>query len=75
MAHVDMGAVDDLLSEKGISVSQLARDMDIDRAMLTKWRNGRYRPSLEMAVRMANALDCSVDDIIVRDTADALSRN
>ncbi len=47
---------------KGISQSELARKLKIDRSHLNRVINGKSRPSTALLERIAAILDCSVKD-------------
>ena len=47
----------------GLSQAQLARQIDVSRQTLNAIERGRRLPSLEVAHRIADALDCSLDDV------------
>ena len=46
-----------------MSQAQLARQIDIGRQTLNAIERGQRLPSLEIAHRIADALDCSLDDV------------
>lgn len=54
-----------LIRARGTNVSALARSMNTHRPDVSAWINGRKEPSLSSAVRLAKALDCKVDDLLV----------
>ena len=47
--------------EKGINQAELARRAGIPRTNVTRFESGSYNPSLEMLVRMAQALEMNLE--------------
>lgn len=47
-----------------ISLSQFSAMVGVNRSLLSKWRRGKGHPSLEMLIRVADALDC---DVVLQD--------
>ncbi|MCI8726223.1 MAG: helix-turn-helix transcriptional regulator [Hungatella sp.] len=47
--------------EKGITQAELARRAGIPRTNVTRFESGTYNPSLEMLVRMAQALEMNLE--------------
>ncbi len=48
---------------RGISRAQLAYRLEIDRAAVTRWEQGKIIPSLSMALKMAELFNCSVEEL------------
>ena len=48
---------------KGISKADLARKLGVNRSYITRLENGDVTPSLEMAYRIADCLNCQVTDL------------
>ena len=46
-----------------MSQAQLARQIDVSRQTLNAVERGQRMPSLEIAHRIADALDCNLDDV------------
>ncbi len=63
---IDGQEVRRLMDERKTNVSALARTMRTHRPDVSAWINGRKDPSLTSAVRLAKALNCKVDDLLVR---------
>ena len=55
-----------ILKEKKMSQNQLRLRLDLSTSVMYKWTSGKSFPLLESLVRIANALDCSVDYLIGR---------
>ena len=47
----------------GMSQAQLAREIDVSRQTLNAIERGQRLPSLEVAHRIADALECDLDDV------------
>jgi putative transcriptional regulator len=50
---------------KGINQAELARRLGISRSYLNKLENGKSDPSIRLAVRIAQALDTTLNDIFL----------
>lgn len=48
----------------GITQMQLAEIIGVDQSTISQWETGHALPSLKIAVKLANALGCKVDDLI-----------
>ena len=46
---------------KGITQTELARRTGISQPNITRFESGKYNPSLDMMVRIATALEMSLD--------------
>jgi putative transcriptional regulator len=49
--------------ERGYTQEGLAQAVDVTRQSIIAIEKGRYRPSVELALRLALALDADIDDI------------
>ena len=52
-----------------LSISKLAIGVGSDRALVSSWENGRREPTLDSVIKMADVLNCSVDDLVFRGEA------
>ena len=52
-----------LRKARGISQAQLARDCGVSPGAVAAWEVGRNFPTLPMAVKIAAALGCKIDDL------------
>lgn len=52
-----------LMAEEGISVAQLAIKADVSVTAVRKYLRGEMAPSLETASKLAEALNCTPNDI------------
>jgi putative molybdopterin biosynthesis protein len=48
---------------KGLKQVDLARKLGMDRSHINRIENGAQTPTLALALRIANALDCNIQDI------------
>ncbi|MBQ3470355.1 helix-turn-helix transcriptional regulator [Candidatus Saccharibacteria bacterium] len=55
-----------LIKRTSLSISQIAREADVQRTSLSKWLNGYMEPSLRNAVLLADFFNVSVDELIGR---------
>ena len=51
---------------RGISQAELARRLEMARQQINNYEQGRFEPSLEIAKRIADALDVSLDALTGR---------
>ena len=51
----------------GMTQQQLADAIGITASAVTKWETGSCKPSLENMLKVARALKCSMDDLILPD--------
>jgi len=49
-----------------LSVSKLARMVGTDRTLVSGWENGRRTPTVASMTNLADALGCSLDDLVIR---------
>jgi len=52
-------------NEKGLSQEELGIKVSVDHRHISGIESGRKSPSLELIIRIANALEVSADDILV----------
>lgn len=53
----------DYRTKKGLTPKEFAQIVDISVSHLRKIEKGQGTPSLKLAVRIAKALDCTLDDL------------
>ncbi|MFO1442821.1 helix-turn-helix transcriptional regulator [Bacillus sp. Bva_UNVM-123] len=51
------------LAELNIKQQDLCKKLGVTKQTLNAWVNGRATPTLEMSFKIANLLDCKVDDL------------
>lgn len=49
-----------------MSITRLARLIGSDRSLVSGWENGRNAPNVASLTKIADALGCSLDDLVVR---------
>lgn len=54
----------ELRRNKGLTQSQLAKRLYVSQMLVSYWEQGIREPSCSMIIRLANALDCSVEQIV-----------
>lgn len=56
-----------LRKAKGWTQEQLAKELNINRATLSKYENGQIEPSISMLRKICNTIDCNLTDIMPAD--------
>lgn len=56
-----------LRREKGLSQLELAEQLGINQSAVAQWENGKTTPSFKRLKKLAEALECSVDDLTKED--------
>ena len=56
---------------RGLTQEQLARQIDVGLDAVRKWERGKRTPMLDMAAKLADALDCTIDELAGRIQAEA----
>ncbi len=64
-----MNRIAQLREEKGLSQQELADAIGVNQSTVHRYETGEYIPRLRIAMRMIVVLDCTMDDILGRDTA------
>ena len=54
------------MEERGLNHHTLAKQIFVSQAMVTGIIHGYKQPSLALAVRMADVLGCSLDELVLR---------
>lgn len=49
---------------KNLTQKQLATKLNVKRTTVTMWENGKSMPNVNMLKKIANALDCTIDDLV-----------
>lgn len=55
----------EMRERKGISQAELARRLKVSRSYINTLENNKKTPNLRMAVRIAEALGCTLNDIFL----------
>ena len=53
-----------LRDEKGLTDADISKITDIPRSTFTDWKSGRSNPKIEKLVKIAAALDVTLDDFV-----------
>lgn len=56
--------VEELRRRKGWNQAELARRVGVTQVSIWKFENGKANPNLETLVKLARALECSLDDLV-----------
>ena len=49
--------------EKGMNQEQLAEKLEVDRSAVAKWETGEAMPRAEKIPKIAEALNCRIEDL------------
>ncbi|MFX0010718.1 MAG: helix-turn-helix transcriptional regulator [Candidatus Hermodarchaeota archaeon] len=58
-------SIKDLREKKNISVSQLAEKVGVPIQTIIYLEEGRYNPSLTLAFKIAEVLNCKIEDLFI----------
>lgn len=58
-----------IMDQKGITSAALARKSGFSKGAISQWRNGIYTPSHENMLALAEALQCSIEELAEKPTA------
>ena len=58
-----MSKLEQLRKNKGISQKVLAETLGVDQSTGSLWESGKTFPRPDVAIRLACALDCTIEDI------------
>lgn len=50
-----------LMTERGLTVKELAAHLGVSTVCIQHWRNGRWEPKMRPAIRLARRLDTTVE--------------
>lgn len=53
-----------ILFQRNIKQSQLAKKLGVTQQLVSKWVTGGCQPQIEMLPKLAEALNCSVEEIV-----------
>lgn len=59
----------ELMKERKIQQKDLAAEIGISQSVLSDWKSGRLKPSIDIILKIANYLDVSVDYLLGNDSA------
>ena len=55
-----------LMDEKGINAAQLTRTLGLANSLITEWKKGKSRPSMDVIIKISDFFDVSTDYILGR---------
>ena len=58
-----MNRIKEMLAKKGLKAIWLAEKISCHPTEVSQWITDRRRPNLKRAMKMANLLDCTVEDL------------
>lgn len=61
---VDKTKITTKRKQKGLSQIQLAVKVGATQKDISRWEQGRVKPNTDTLIKLANALDCTIDDLI-----------
>lgn len=50
--------------EKGLTQVQLAKELECTQNEISRWEAGKWYPSISTAVKIADVLECTVDELV-----------
>ena len=56
--------LDEIRKEHGLTQEALAKQLDVKQNTVSQWETGVRNPSLPMLLRIAEILNCSVNDLV-----------
>ena len=52
--------------KRNLKQSELASIVGVDRTAVTRWESGEVNPRADRLLKIADALRCSIDDLLVK---------
>lgn len=68
-----MSKLEQLRKNKGISQKMLAETLGVDQSTVSLWEKGKTFPRPAVAMRLAKALGCTIEDIYQTEDASRVS--
>lgn len=62
--------LEELRTQRGIRQDELAAALKVSRQTISSLENGRYNPSIQLAIRLARYFGLSVEDIFIYEEND-----
>ena len=50
--------------QRGLSQGQLADKIGVAQQHISRWENGKHRPSVDVLIKIAEILNCNISDLI-----------
>lgn len=66
MSKVNGDRISALMDKKGVTQSEMAERVGITKSMMCYIARGLRNPNIETLSRIANELDCTIDELVVR---------
>lgn len=54
----------ELRKRSGLKQKDLVRKLDVKKSAVSMWETGKSRPKIDMLPKLAEALNCSVEEIV-----------
>lgn len=70
-----MNKIKQLRTEKGLSQAKLAERLNVHQTAVSQWEKGRTMPDIEIAQRMAELFNVTLDYLLGRDTSPSANSN
>lgn len=58
-----MSTLKQLRERKGMTQKELAKSLGVDQSAVSLWEKGKTSPRADVAIRITQLLDCTLDDI------------
>lgn len=58
-----MSKLEQLRKDKGLSQAELAKELGVDQSTVCLWEKEKTFPRVEVAIRLAEALGCTLEEI------------
>jgi len=58
--------INEYIERKGYKKKWVAQQIGVSQEVLSRWINGKNMPSLEKAFKLAEILECKVDDLYIK---------
>ncbi len=59
--------LENIRKEKKVTQIKLAQSLDVDQSTVSKWEKGHSAPSVQTLKKIAQLLDCTVDELVRED--------
>ena len=53
-----------LRKSRGITQEQLSKELSVSRVTLARWESGRFQPSLDYIIKLAEYFGVAIDDLV-----------
>lgn len=59
-----MKTISDRRKRQGLTQEELAKKMGVSQVAVSKWESGVTRPNTSLLVKLAEVLECTVDELL-----------